>query len=66
MSANAFVFRPILMRISAVANTLIRGRSVYLYIRVLPQFSFKINSNNKLISKETSRAEPQYINIHFN
>ena len=49
----------------AVARTLIGGGGggVYSYIRVLPDSrlaSFEIN----FISKETSRAEPEYMNIN--
>ena len=49
----------------AVARTLIGGGGgVYSYIHVLPdQFLFKLINLN-LISKETSRAEHEYMNKH--
>ena len=44
-----------------VARTLIGGGGVYSYIRGYARLtSFEIN----FISKETSRAEPEYMNIH--
>ena len=45
----------------AVARTLIgRGRCIFIYSGSARLTSFEIN----FISKETSRAEPEYMNIH--
>ena len=47
----------------AVARTLMGGGGGgYSYIHVLPDYSFFLNLN--LISKETSRAEHEYMNKH--
>ena len=43
----------------AVARTLI-GRCIFIYLGSARLTSFEIN----FISKETSRAEPEYMNIH--
>ena len=45
----------------AVARALIGGGGVYIHIfKLCPLVSFEI----KIISKEVSRAEPEYMNIH--
>ena len=44
----------------AVAGALIGGGSIFIYSGAARLVSFEI----KLISKEVSRAEPEYMNIH--
>ena len=46
--------------IRAVARTLIGGGCIFIYSGYARLTSFEIN----FISKETSRAEPEYMNIH--
>ena len=43
-----------------VARTLIGGECIFIYSGYARLTSFEIN----FISKETSRAEPEYMNIH--
>ncbi len=52
------------MKARAVARALIRGGGVYSYIRVMPDGSLLKSVVFKLISKEISRAEHEYMNIH--
>ena len=49
-----------LARIVAVARALIGGGCIFIYSGCARLVSFEI----KLISKEVSRAEPEYMNIH--
>ena len=44
----------------AVARTLIGGGGIFIYLGYARLTSLEIN----FISKETSRAEPEYMNIH--
>ena len=44
----------------AIARTLIGGRCIFIYSGFARLISFEIN----FISKETSRAEPEYMSIH--
>ena len=48
----------------AVARALIGGGGVYSYIRVMPDEFLLKSVVFKLISKEISRAEHEYMNIH--
>ena len=48
----------------AVARALIGGGGVYSYIRVMPDGFLLKSVVFKLISKEISRADHEYMNIH--
>ena len=48
------------MLFRAVARMLIGGGGIFIYLGSAQLTSFEIN----FISKETSRAEPEYMNIH--
>ena len=48
----------------AIARALIGGGGVYSYIRVMPDKFLLKSVVFKLISKEISRAEHEYMNIH--
>ena len=55
------IFNFLVVKISrAVARTLIGGGCIFIYSGSARLTSFEIN----FISKETSRAEPEYMNIH--